>query len=283
MNQKRIPIYLDSNVIIDTYNGIDDELIGLILRSVFQGLYCYPFTSEQISEIVVENDKQLSSNRLKYLSIISQNVYFESSMNRTGFTSNSPVQVFDTISEVTMGSEWERKLGSIVTYEEELLARSEFGLSPNELNNLTATQAIESINDALHSYKYELKEGEEEPPRSLDEMMDYIIKIMKESFSGIWDVFNADPEKQIFNVQVVSIFTMMDTLGFWSDSRGVHKRGSRYADSRHAENGRHFSMVVSRDKRFLKKTEAAYLFFDIKTKTLNTDQFKQHLQSVIGT
>ena len=283
MNQERIPIYLDSNVIIDTYNGIDDELIGLILRSVFQGPYCYPFTSEQISEIVVENDKQLSLNRLRFLSTISQNIYFESSMNSTGFISKSPYQVFETINEVPLNADWEKWLGSILTYENELLARLEFGLSPNELNNLSATQAIDTINSALQSYQYELKDGQDEPPRSLDEMMDFTKKIMKESFSDIWDVFNTDSEKQLFNIQVVSMFTMMDTFGFWSDSRSVHSKGSRYADSRHAENGKHYCMVVSRDKRFLKKTEAAYLFFDIQTKTLNTDQFKQHLQSEIDT
>ena len=283
MNQERIPIYLDSNVIIDTYNGIDDELIGLILRSVIQGPYCYPFTSEQISEIVVENDKQLNLNRLRFLSTISQNIYFESSMNSTGFISKSPYQVFETINEVPLNADWEKWLGSILTYENELLARLEFGLSPNELNNLSATQAIDTINSALQSYQYELKDGQDEPPRSLDEMMDFTKKIMKESFSDIWDVFNTDSEKQLFNIQVVSMFTMMDTFGFWSDSRSVHSKGSRYADSRHAENGKHYCMVVSRDKRFLKKTEAAYLFFDIQTNTLNTDQFKQHLQSEIGT
>ena len=90
MNQERVPIYLDSNVIIDTYNGIDDELLGLILRSVFQGPYCYPFTSEQVNEIIVENDEQLSSNMLSFLSIISQNIYFESSINRVGFISSTP-------------------------------------------------------------------------------------------------------------------------------------------------------------------------------------------------
>jgi hypothetical protein len=283
MNQERVPIYLDSNVIIDTYNGIDDELLGLILRSVFQGPYCYPFTSEQVNEIIVENDEQLSSNMLSFLSIISQNIYFESSINRVGFISSTPFQVFDTINDVSLDFDWEKNLGGILTYENELLARSEFGLSPNELNNLSPNQAIDVINSALQSYEYELKEGQIEPPRSLEEMMAYTKKIMEESFSGIWQAFNTDPEKQLFNIQVVSMFTMMDTLGFWSDSKSVHNKGSRYADSRHAENGKHFGIVVSRDKRFLKKTEVAYLFFDIKTKTLNTDQFKQQLKSEMGT
>ncbi|WP_340106133.1 hypothetical protein [Rhodohalobacter sp. 8-1] len=283
MSQERIPIYLDSNVIIDTYNGIDDELLGLILRSVFQGPYCYPFTSEQVDEIVTENDEKLSSNRLSFLSTISQNIYFESSMKRIGFTTSSPFQVFDTINEVSLDFDLEKNLGDILTYENELLARSEFGLSTNELNNLSPNQAIDTINSALQSYEYELNDGQIEPPKSLDEMMDYIKKTMEESFSGIWETFNSDPETQLFNIKVVSMFTMMDTLGFWPDSRSIYNKGSRYADSRHAENGKHFSMVVSRDKRFLKKTEAAYLFFDINTKTLNTDQFKQKLKSEMGT
>jgi len=283
MNQERIPIYLDSNVIIDMYNGIDDELIGLVLRSVFNGPYCYPFTTEQINEIVVDGDDQLSSNRLSFLSTISQNIYFESSMNSIGFTSSSPFQVFDTINEVSLDFDWGKHLSGILTFENERLARSEFGLSPNELNNLSPAQAIDTINSALQSYEYELKEGQEEPPRSLDEMMSYTKKIMQESFSGIWKTFNTDPETQLFNIQVVSMFTMMDTFGFWSDSKSTHSKGSRYADSRHAENGKHFSFLVSRDKRFLKKTEAAYLYFEIETKTLSTDQFKQQLISEIGT
>lgn len=282
MNQERIPIYLDSNVIIDMYNGVDDELIGLVLRSVFNGPYCYPFTAEQVNEIVVDSDNQLSSNRLSFLSTISQNIYFESSMNRIEFTSASPFQVFDTLNQVSLDFNLDKYLSGILTFENERLARSEFSLSPNELNNLSPTQAIDVINSALQNYEYELKEGQVEPPRSLDEMMDYTKTIVQKSFSNIWKTFNTDPEIQLFNMQVVMMFTMMDTFGFWSDSKSVHSKGSRYADSRHAENGKNFRVVVSRDKRFLKKTEAAYLYFKIDTKILNTDQFKQHIRSEMG-
>jgi hypothetical protein len=281
MKQERIPIYLDSNVLIDLYNGIDDELIGLVLRSVFNGPFCYPYTAEQINEIVVEGDDQLNSNRLNFLSIISQDIYFECNMNRIGFTSSSPFHVFDTINKASMNFDLDKYLSGILTFENERLARSEFGLSPNQLNNLSPTQAIDTINSALKSYEYELKEGQLEPPRSLDEMMDYIKKIMRDSFTSLWKKLSTDPETQLLNIQIASMFTLMDTLGFWTDSKSTYRKGSRYADSRHAENGKYYSGVVSRDKRFLKKTEAAYLYFSIESKTFKTDQFKKKLASEI--
>ena len=84
-------------------------------------------------------------------------------------------------------------------------------------------------------------------------------------------------DSELRNQKIVCLFSLIDTFGFWSDTKKTYKKGSRLADSRHAFNGSYFKIVVSRDKRFLRKSEAAYDYFDIGTKCFSTNYFKDHL------
>jgi hypothetical protein len=40
-----LAIYLYSNVVIDTIEGRDNELMGRLFRSLYLGPYCYPFSA----------------------------------------------------------------------------------------------------------------------------------------------------------------------------------------------------------------------------------------------
>lgn len=278
----RIPVYLDSNVLIDMADGRDDELIGLILRSIYFGPYCYPFTAEQISEITQQEKHERNETRLIFLGGISRNIYFEHSIYQLGFRTESPKTVYGTINEVAIAENWEADFANFISYEQQLEARIEYGLSAENLNNLSSQEAIQTINSALAGYEYENDEIQIKPPRSLDEMLNYGENNMREHFSSLWQQMKADPEAQLRNGRIVSLFSLIDTFGFWSDSKTVYKKGSRLADSRHAFNGSYFNKVVSRDKRFLKKTEAAYYYFDFSTEVLHTEEFKKHLRGVLS-
>jgi hypothetical protein len=78
---ERVPVYLDSNVIIDMADGRENDLLGLVMRSIYAGPYCYPFSAEQISEITDNERQARNESRLMLLSDMSRNVYFEHSIN----------------------------------------------------------------------------------------------------------------------------------------------------------------------------------------------------------
>ncbi|EJG0971363.1 hypothetical protein C4G98_RS22760 [Vibrio parahaemolyticus] len=278
---ERIPVYLDSNVIIDMADGRENELLGLVMRSIYDGPYCYPFSAEMIAEITDELRLDRNNSRLMLLSDISRNLYFEHSIHSLQFRREATQTVYETINKVALDKNWESDLVSFVSYEQLLEARTAYGLVASDLNNLTPEKAIQTIDTALSTYEYELTENQVEPPKSLAEFLRYTETHLKEHFSELWASMGADIESQVRNSKIVSLFSLIDTFGFWSDSKGTYQKGSRLADSRHAFNASYFNVVVSRDKRFLKKSEAAYKYFGINTKCYRTDEFKKHLLEVM--
>ncbi|MGY0642326.1 MAG: hypothetical protein ACW7DM_16265, partial [Paraglaciecola chathamensis] len=92
----RLDIYLDSNVVIDTIEGRDNELMGLLFRSLYLGPYCYPFSAELISEITDLKREERNQARLMYLGDLSKQVYFENSYSNIGFRKEMPQKVFET-------------------------------------------------------------------------------------------------------------------------------------------------------------------------------------------
>ncbi|WP_369743041.1 hypothetical protein AB8S08_00560 [Pseudidiomarina sp. PP-1MA] len=278
----RTPVYLDSNVIIDMADGRENELLGLVMRSIYFGPYCYPYSAEQISEITDNERQARNKSRLMLLSDISRNVYFEHSINSLQFRTEPTTNVFETINKMPLTQSWEADLANFISFEQQLKARTSYGLSTDDLNNISAEEAISKINSAISEYEYGIKPGQIEPPRSLDDLMAYTEHNMREHFTPIWDFLGADVESQLRNGKLVSLFSLLDSFGFWSDSKKIYKKGSRLADSRHAFNGSYFKCVVSRDKRFLNKSEAAYKFFEITTECFHTDNFKSHLDDLMS-
>lgn len=275
------PVYLDSNVIIDMTDGRENDLLGLVMRSIYFGLYCYPFSAEQVSEITDNERQSRNESRLMLLSDLSRNIYFEHSIDSLQFRTESTNQVFETINEVSLAKNWEADFANFISFEQQLEARTAYGLSADDLNNLSAEEAITKINLALSNYEYVPNLGKIDLPRSLDDMMDYTEQNMREHFTQLWESMGVDVESQLRNGKLVSLFSLIDTFGFWSDSKKTYRKGSRLADSRHAFNGSYFKCVVSRDKRFLKKSEAAYKYFGITTKCFHTDDFKKHLDDLL--
>ena len=279
---ERVPVYLDSNVIIDMADGRENDLLGLVMRSIYFGPYCYPFSAEQVSEITDNERQARNESRLMLLSDISRNIYFEHSITSLQFRPESTTQVFGTIKEVSLAENWETDFANFISFEQQLEARTAYGLSTDELNNLSAEEAIIKINSALSNYEYELKQGQIDQPRSLAELMDFMEKNMRVHSAELWESMGANVESQLRNSKLVGLFSLIDTFGFWSDSKRTYKKGSRLADSRHAFNGSYFNRVVSRDKRFLKKSEAAYKYLGITTRCFDTDDFKAHLDELLS-
>lgn len=279
---ERVPVYLDSNVIIDMADGRENDLLGLIMRSIYDEKYCYPFSAEQISEITDNERQARNESRLMLLSDISRNVFFEHSINSLQFRTESTSQVYRTIYEVSLDQNHEVDFTNFISFEQQSEARTAYSLSTDYLNNLSVEEAIAKINSALSNYEFEIEEGQIDPPRSLDDMMDYSEQNMREHFSSLWDSMRVNMESQVRNGKLVSLFSLIDAFGFWSDSKETYKKGSRLADSCHAFNGSYFKYVVSRDKRLLKKSEAAYKYLGITTQCFHTDEFKAHLYDLLS-
>ena len=203
---ERIPVCLDSNVIIDMADGRENDLLGLVMRSIYFGPYCYPFSAEQISEITDDKRQARNESRLMLLSDISRNIYFEHSIDSLQFRSDPTNQGYEAINEVSSAQNWESDFANFISFEQQLEARKTYSLSTDNLNNLSTEEAITKINSAFSSYEYESNLGKIDPPGSLDDMMDYTEKNMREHFTQPWESMGADVESQIHNGKLVSFF-----------------------------------------------------------------------------
>ena len=134
---KNIPVYLDSNVIIDICDGREDSLAELLLNSVDNGKYCYPFSAEQVAEITYGNNLERNDKRLKFIDKLITNLYFAHSVYELGFKNESPFAIYETINEVAPLPE-EKELANLISYEQQVEAREAYGIDVNRLNNLTA-------------------------------------------------------------------------------------------------------------------------------------------------
>ena len=277
---ERIPIYLDSNVIIDMADGRNDELIGLLLRSIYAGPYIYPFTAEQISEITDVKTPDRNNIRLALLGDISRNSYFENSIRNLGFRTELPRTIYETINEVPEDEGWKDWLSNVASYEQLKEVRDVYGLSPAQLNNMSATDAVKAIDSALSCFDYG-SNSNQTPPRSINDMLTFSENNIRTHFKELWEQLGADIESQILSTKIVSLFSLIDTFGFWSDTKSTFEKASRMGDSRHAFNGVYFSKVISRDTRFLKKTKATYAYLGKKSELHSTDEFKVHLNELL--
>jgi len=277
----RTPIYLDSNVIIDMADGREDELIGLLFRSIYAGPYCYPFSADQITEITQPNKPERNQQRLLFLTDISRNLYLENSLNHLGFKQDTTFSVYATVNEVPAALEVDELFANMVSHEQQKEARNAYGLSSENLNHLSAQEAIKTIEAALATKEHGDISSNIQPPRSLSDFLKYSAENMKAHFQGQADQPGENTELIAKNSDYVALFSLIDTFGFWSDLKKTFVKGSRFADSRHAFNASFCAKVVSRDKRFLKKAEAAYTYFGLATETMSTEAFKSSLKGTL--
>lgn len=274
-------VYLDSNVLIEVCDGRAPGLDSLLRQAVAAGIHSYPFSAEQVSEITFGRDAERNKARLSFLSQLSGDLYFVRSVYDYGFRTESPFSVYATLKEVPLDQSLERDFAQMVSYEDQRRARKEFGLDPVELNNLSPREAINRIEGALAAYQYDAPAGVE-PPRSLAAFLQYGEANIKENFADLWAQMGVDPEHMLLDHKIVSLFSLFDSLGFWSDDRVVYEKGSRFADSRHAFNASHFSLPVSRDKRFLNKAAAVYEYLGLGVVVQSTETFEQSLLQGLG-
>lgn len=274
---KNIPVYLDSNVIIDICDGRGEGLDVQLIESVDAGKYCYPFSAEQIAEITFGNNTERNEQRLKFVEKLSNNVYFAHSIYESGFKHESPFAIYETINEVAPLPE-ESDLLNLITYEQQVEARLSYGIDVNKLNNLKPREVIEYLNSIFANFEYPEGVDVSQIPRSLNDFIEFNRKNTIKHFSSLWDSMGASHELMLKDNTIISLFSLLDTFGFWADSKRTYKKGSRFGDSRHAFNASHFGALVSRDKRLVMKSGVVFYSVGIEAKTYLTDEFRVHLE-----
>lgn len=277
----RLAIYLDSNVVIDTIEGRDNELMGLLFRSLYLGPYCYPFSAELISEITDLERDERNQARLMYIEDLSKRVYFENSYTNIGFRHENPQEVFKTINEVDIGIDVNSTFSNFISFEQITEMRKEYGFESSILNNMSPRDAISHIDNVLANFEYKAVEGAPAPPRSMKDMVSAVSTISDEHFRDIGKGLGVRVEHDSSRKDLVMYFSLLDSFGYWGDPKKKYNKGSRLGDAQHALVGSYFNAVVSRDPHFIRKSEAAYEYIGIQTKTYTTDEFKKHLESVV--
>lgn len=272
-----IPVYLDSNVIIDICDGREDGLAELLLNSVDSGKYCYPFSAEQVAEITFGNNFERNEKRLKFVEKLSNNLYFSHSVYELGFKNESPFVIYETINEVAPLPE-EKELTNLISYEQQVEAREVYGIDVTRLNNLNPKEAIEYLNSMFRDYEYPEITDISKVPRSLDDYIEFNRKNTIEHFSALWDSMGANHDLMLRDNTIVTLFSLLDTFGFWADSKQTYKKGSRFSDSSHTFNASNFGALVSRDKRLIMKSGVVFHYVGIVTTTNLTDEFREHLE-----
>jgi len=275
-------VYLDSNVVIDVLEGREDELLGLFVRSLHIGPYCYPFSAELLSEITDINYADRNRQRMLLVSNLSLNIYFENSFNSIGFTTKPPQQVFDTITEAGNDSDVFLHFSNLIPFEHIVKLRAEYELEPSVLNNMEPLDAINAIEAALANHQNSDGTGGVESPRSLREMVSEISNIVEESFKGVGQGLGEQVKHDEPRNDLIIFFSLLDSFGYWGDPKKKYAKGSRFIDAQHALAGSYYGAVVSRDNHYIHKARAAYDYMGITTKTYSTEEFKAHLKEVLG-
>jgi len=75
--------------------------------------------------------------------------------------------------------------------------------------------------------------------------------------------------------RICTLFNRLDDVGFWKDKKTKKSNLARLYDSSHAYFASSCVYFVSNDKRTLNKANVAYSFYNLKTKAISFDEFKQ--------
>jgi len=262
-------VYLDSNVLIQLCDGANEALRAVIASSVVDEKLIYPFSAEQIDELTSSGRYEQSISRLEYLSEISKNKYFCNSVTELGFGEQTPQEVHETINKVTLLPDLQNALNSLITYEQRLQVRSVLDLSPNILNNMTGKEVVAAIDANLSK----LAPADQSVPRSLKELLTFLERYTPPEPRAFGEPSRSKTQYERRNQNIVALFSLLDTFGYWPDNKRAVKRGSGFADARHVVNASFYHVLVSADRKLRGKAEAVYQILGLHTHVLSVEEF----------
>ncbi len=85
----------------------------------------------------------------------------------------------------------------------------------------------------------------------------------------IFLILTSENEMEFF----ISMFNIIDTLGYWRDRLTHKSTRARTYDAMHSYFASYTDFFVTNDKRAIKKANTAYNFFDLKTRAITYNDF----------
>jgi hypothetical protein len=270
-----IRVYLDSNVIIELSDGRLDKFMSHLMSPKNLKSYIYPFSAAQVSEVTCNPLTKRCHDRLELISSISNDLYFVHSVYDYEYRQESPQSVWDTISNPNPDLVDKNLLNNLIPFEQMKGMRDQLDLNPDILNNLSGAKAVSTIDEAISK----TIPSESEGPRSLKDMLLLLKKINKETYSEQWKQMEASDSHMTIGEDLHILFSLLESFGYWPDSKKVFKKGSRFADSVHVFNGSHCDILVTRDKGMKNRAEAVYSILEKNTRVMHTDEYIEHIAS----
>ncbi|MQX53723.1 hypothetical protein [Alcanivorax sediminis] len=244
-----------------------------IIQSVNNGKYLFPFSASQVSEITQYPITQRCESRLAFLSQISKNVYFANCIQTYEYRVESPLEVYETLNSALPKLNENALFANFIPHEQVVKYRSQLGLDPAELNNLSGKEAVRKIDEAINSSI----PPEIDAPRSIMEILEISKGITREKFSPLWECLGKTEGIMTRGADLQGIFSMLETFGYWPDSKGVYAKGSRFPDSQHLFDAQHCVKLVTNDKGMKNRAEAAYIVSGISTQVMFTKEFEHEI------
>lgn len=263
-------VYLDSSILIAMCDGRAEDLRAHVERTAERGTYTYPFSADQVSEIVASDNHGQNAKRLDYLERLSRCTYFVNSVTEFGLKRESPRSVHATLNEVKVFPNVNILFADFVSHDQQLQARQAFGLDPNYLNNLDGVQAIAAIDEALGKRAASSNAG---APTSLSELLSLTKTHVVASFSDQWKRFGQSESQAMRSYEMLALFSMLDFFGYWPDDAKTYSKGTRFADSQHTFDASYFDVLVSNDRRMRNRAQAVYEVLGVKTQVMSAADF----------
>lgn len=262
-------VYLDSNVIIEMSDGRLNGLKSHILNSVKSEGTSYPFSAALVSEITRSPLTDQCLDRLNFLSLISDDLYFVHSIYDYEFRKESPASVWETITGGALKLDEKSLLTGSIPFESLKQVRSQLGLEPQVLNNLSGKKAVATIDAALSMAMPENSTA----PRSMKDLLVFLKAQNRAINAQQWTDMGTSEAHMTIGDDLHIMFSLLDSFGYWPDTEKVYRKGSRYPDTQHVFNASQCDVLVTRDRGMRNRAEAVYSILEIDTTVMSTDEY----------
>jgi hypothetical protein len=268
---KVLSVYLDSNVLIDMCDGERQQLKNNVLALSNQKLSFFPFSASHVSELSTYPMSSRCSDRLNFLSELSKNLYLVHNIEEYCIKIESPFTIYETINQEFHNLNENKLFAEVIPHEALVYFRNQLNLSTIELNNLSGSDVVGAINDAMKRNIPPNVKG----PRSIEEMLDFCKNLKKVHFEKQYTSLGTTLEHMSHRDELQFIFMMLDIYGYWPDNKSVYEKGSRFADQLHVFNASHFELFVTNDKGMKHRAEAAFSILGMKTEVKFTHEYEE--------
>lgn len=264
-------IYLDTNILIDCYEGKHKEFLDALRRLKQEDSIQLPYSSTHIEEICnfKMQDKQKQNaeikSRLDFISELTSNLYFCNDMVSTQCKEEHPTVVYETINFMPTKIDYKALLANLISYDALKNSRNQLNLDPHYLNNIKPVDSIKEIDKYLSNASKQFGQTYS-GDISVIELLRKGLEISEDAHkgSGYHNIISKKESYHNENV-IVTLFSLLDSFGFWSDKKENYSTGSQYGDAIHCFNGSNCDYVISNDLRFCNKSLAVYEYLNAKT------------------